>query len=298
MSMQIAIDSEAETAVFESAKVAPEAGEVVSIRPPKRWMAIDLRELWRFRELVFFLTWRDVKVRYKQTALGAAWAVLQPLMWMIVFTVFLGRLAKVPAGVLPYPVFVYLGVLPWTFFSTSVSSAGQSVVGSERLITKVYFPRLAIPMAAVGAAILDFLIAFGMLLVLMLWYGIAPSWQIVMAPVFFGLILLLALGMGTLLAALNVTYRDFRYVIPFLMQVWMFATPTVYMQPDAAAGGRAHAWLAANPMTWLVAAFRAACAGGAIPWKEVGMSAAFALVILIAGALYFRRTEQAFADTI
>jgi lipopolysaccharide transport system permease protein len=268
------------------------------IDPPKGWQLINVRELWRFRELVYFLAWRDVKVRYKQTALGAAWAILQPLMMMVVFTIFFGRMAGVPAGDVPYPLFAFAGLLPWTFFATAVAGAGNSVVQSERLITKIYFPRLAVPFAAVGAAVVDFAVAFGMLLVLMLWYGVAPGWGMMLAPLIFGLIVLAALGVGTLLGALNVAYRDFRYVIPFLIQLGMFATPTVYMQPKAGGGGALRALLALNPMTTLIGAFRAATLGGPIPWGPLVTTSAVVLATLLIGCLYFRKVEDSFADII
>jgi lipopolysaccharide transport system permease protein len=201
------------------------------IQPRSGWRALDLKELWRYRELLYFFVWRDVKVRYKQTLLGAAWAIIQPLMMTIIFTVVLGRMAKVSSGGFPYPIFVYAGLLPWTFFATAIANAGNSVVGEQHMITKIYFPRLAVPFAAVGAALVDFLIAFGVLVGMLLWYGLRPAWAILLVPVLLALMTLAALGVGTLLAALNVAYRDFRYVIPFLVQLWMFATPTVYMQP-------------------------------------------------------------------
>jgi lipopolysaccharide transport system permease protein len=189
---------------------------VTLLEPPRSWQGLDLREIWRFRDLLYFLIWRDVKVRYKQTALGAAWAVLQPLLMMIVFTLFFGRLAGVSSGGVDYPVFAFAGLLPWMFFATAISSAGNSVVGSERLITKVYFPRLAVPFAAVGAAVVDFGVASLLLIGLMAVFGIAPGPGLLLAPLIFAAIFLAAVGVGTLLAALNVAYRDFRYVIPFL----------------------------------------------------------------------------------
>ena len=207
------------------------------IRPAGRWQLINARELWHYRELVAFLAWRDVKVRYKQTLLGAAWAVLQPVLMMVVFSIFFSRLAGVSSGDVPYPLFAYAGLLPWTFFSTAVAGAGNSIIGSERLITKIYFPRLAIPFAAVGAAVVDFAIACGLLVVLMIYYGVRPGVGMLLIPVVFLPIALTALGIGTLLAALNVSYRDFRYVIPFLIQLWMFATPTIYMQATERAAG-------------------------------------------------------------
>jgi lipopolysaccharide transport system permease protein len=262
------------------------------------WQPINVRELWDFRELLFFLTWRDVKVRYKQTVLGAAWAVLQPAMMMVVFTVFFKKMANLSSGDLPYPVFAYLGLVPWTFFATGMANAGNSVVGSERLITKIYFPRLAIPFAAVGAAIVDFLIAFSLLLVLMLGYGIRPGLNMLLMPLVFLPIMLTALGFGTMLAALNVLYRDFRYVIPFLTQLWMFATPTVYMQPNATAGGGVKALLALNPLTGLISSFRTACVGGAMDWRQWGVATAASVVVFLLGCLFFRRMEQGFADVI
>jgi lipopolysaccharide transport system permease protein len=269
------------------------------IRPTRGWQLINLRELWQYRELIYFLTWRDVKIRYKQTVLGAAWAVLQPAMMMVVFSIFFGHIAGVPAGDLPYPLFVYAGLLPWTFFATAVSNAGNSVVGSERLITKIYFPRLAVPFASVGAAVVDFAVALGLLFLLMLYYGVMPGAGLVLIPLVFGVILLAAVGVGTLLAALIVAYRDFRYVIPFLVQVWIFATPTVYMDLTQGGGSEAVQFLlGCNPMTGLVAAFRAACLGGPIPWDQLGVAAGVSVGLFLAGCLYFRRVEDNFADII
>lgn len=280
----------------------PTAPPELLIRPAAGWQLINLRELWRYRELLFFLTWRDVKVRYKQTLLGAAWAILQPVMMMVVFTIFFGRLAKVPTGDLPYPIFVFAGLLPWTFFANAISAAGNSVVGSERLITKIYFPRLAVPFAAVGAAMVDFAIAFGVLLVLMAWYGIAPGVEVLLVPVLVVIFALAALGVGTLLAAANVAYRDFKYVLPFMVQLWMFATPTVYMQPEAAAGatggGLLSTLLSINPMTGLIATFRAAALNGQVPWLQFGISTAIVAAVFVLGCLYFRKVEDSFADVI
>jgi lipopolysaccharide transport system permease protein len=248
---------------------------------------IDGGELWRFRELLYFLIWRDVKVRYKQTVLGAAWAILQPAMMMVVFSIFFGGLANVSTGSdIEYPLFVLAGLLPWTFFSTAVGNAGNSVVGSEKLITKIYFPRLMVPWASVGAAIVDFVIAMGLLALLMGYYGRPPSWN----P---------ALGMGTLLAALNVAYRDFRYVIPFLLQLWMFATPSVYMSVQSDKLGRWSPLLELNPMTPLIAAFRASVLGHQpIEWLHVTIAGAVSLALLALGCFYFRKVEDRFADII
>ncbi len=300
---------------------------VTRICPPQGWQSINFGELWQFRELIYFLTWRDVKVRYKQTLLGAAWAILQPLMMMVVFTIFFGRMAGVSPGDLPYPLFAYAGLLPWTFFATAIAAAGNSVVGSERLITKIYFPRLAVPFASVGAAVVDFLIAFGLLIAMMIYYRVAPGWGLLFVPAIFGSILLAALGVGSLLAALNVAYRDFRYVIPFLVQLWMFATPTVYMQvddrsaalanPAASPGttmktsppsapetgarrnsGLVRAVLVLNPMTGLISAFRASVLGGTIPWGKLAASSLCGVAAFLAGCFYFRRVEDSFADII
>jgi lipopolysaccharide transport system permease protein len=277
------------------------APHITIIEPARSWQLINLRELWQYRELIFILAWRDVKVRYKQTLLGALWAILQPGLMMVVFTIFFGRLAHVSSGGVDYSLFVYAGLLPWTFFATAITSAGNSVVGSERLITKVYFPRLAVPLASVGAAVVDSLIACGLLLGLMLYNGVSPGASLLLAPLFMAVMLLTAVGVGTLLAALNVAYRDFRYVIPFLTQFWMFATPTVYMQPDQNASGPLQLLLALNPMTSLIAAFRAAVlgeAGGPIAWGQVALAAALSVLAFVVGCLYFRRVEASFADII
>ena len=276
----------------------PVAPTLTVLEPPIGWQFINARELWRARELIFFLAWRDVKVRYKQTALGAAWAVLQPLMMMVVFTIFFGRMAGVPSGDVPYPLFALAGLLPWTFFATAVTAAGNSVIGNERLITKIYFPRLAVPLASIGAAVVDFTVACVLLGVMMVWYRVTPGPGLLLAPLCFGLIALLALGLGTLLAALNVAYRDFKYMIPFMMQIGMFATPTVYMDPSAAAKGK-YAWLLAlNPMTSLVASFRSAVLGGPIPWGPLALATFASTLAFLAGCLYFRKVEDSFADII
>jgi lipopolysaccharide transport system permease protein len=268
------------------------------IEPPRGWQFINFRELWRYRELLFFLCWRDVKVRYKQTVLGAAWAILQPAMMMAVFTIFFSRLAGLSSGDIPYPLFALAGVLPWFFFATAVTNASNSVVGSERLITKIYFPRLAVPFASVGAAIVDFLIACGLLALMMACYGHAPSWNFWLMPIVFAIIVLTATGLGTLLAALNVAYRDFRYVVPFLIQVGMFATPTIYMQPSGNEGRSIQWLLIANPMTNLISAFRASILGGPIPWLGLGVALVIAVAVFLLGCLYFRKVEDKFADII
>ncbi len=264
------------------------------------WRLINVRELWRFRELLYFFVWRDVKVRYKQTFLGIAWAVLQPAMMMLAFTVFLKRMAGVNSGEMgpPYPVFVYSGLLPWMFFSTSITQSANSVISSEKLVTKIYFPRLAIPLASVGSAGVDFLVAMLLLIALMAGYRVSPAWSIFLAPLVLLVIGMTALGIGTFIAALTVSYRDFKYVLPFAVQFWMFATPSIYTDVNTSRMGGLRALLALNPMTGLVSAFRAACLGGTIHWGEFGLSALCGAVLLIGGCLYFRKKEDSFADLI
>jgi lipopolysaccharide transport system permease protein len=259
------------------------------------WKFVDLAELWRFRELLYFLIWRDVKVRYKQTVLGAAWAVLQPFATMVVFSLFFGRLAQMPSADLPYPLFVFAGLLPWTFFAGALTSAGNSVVGSQNLVN---FPRLFIPMSAVGAGVVDFAIAFGMLLVLMLYYGVMPGAGMLFAP-FIGLLLVMAAtGFGTLLSALTVAYRDFRYVVPFMVQLWMFATPCIYMSETGFDGPAWRFLLPLNPAYGIILAFRAASLGGAWDLYSLGISGCVTLICLVLGCVYFRRVERSFADII
>jgi len=276
----------------------PAEPPVTRITPAGGWRLLDLRELWRYRELLFFLIWRDVKVRYRQTVLGVAWAVLQPVLMMAVFTVFFGRMAGLPSAGLPYPLFALAGLLPWMFFAAAVSTAGNSIVQSERLVTKIYFPRLAIPLAAVGVAAVDFCIAFGVLGVLMAWYGVWPGIQCLLVIPLALVIGLAGMAFGTGLAALNVRYRDFRYVIPFLVQFWMFATPTVYMQPPAEASGVMSVLIWANPMTGLIGGFRAACLGLPIPWAQFALSTAVIVVVAVVAMAYFRKVEDDFADII
>jgi lipopolysaccharide transport system permease protein len=277
---------------------APAEPPVTRICPAGGWRFLNLRELWRYRELLFFLVWRDLKVRYRQTVLGVSWAVLQPVMMVAVFTVFLGRLAGLPSAGLPYPLFVLAGLLPWLFFAAAVTTASNSVVASERLVTKIYFPRLAIPFAAVGVAAVDFCIAVGLLGLLMAWYGVWPDAGILLALPIAGVIGLAGLAFGTGLAALNVRYRDFRYVVPFLVQFWMFATPTVYMHPPENASGAIAVLIWANPLTGLVGGFRAACLGLPISWAHLTVSTAAVLVVAAVSVAYFRKVEDDFADII
>jgi lipopolysaccharide transport system permease protein len=269
----------------------------VSIEPPRRWEVLNLRELWSYRGLLYFLTWRDVKVRYKQTAIGAAWAVLQPLLTMLVFAVVFGALIRVPSDGLPYPVFAYVALLPWTFFATALTRAGGSLVTDASLITKVYFPRLLLPLSAVLSSALDFGVAFLLVLVLMGWYGIAPGPAVVTVPLFLLLAVLTALGCGLWLSALNVRYRDIAYVTPFLIQVWFFLTPVAYPSSLVPEGWRALYGL--NPMAGVVEGFRWALLGSAsAPGVTLVVSAAVVAVILVGGVFWFRRLEQGFADVV
>lgn len=282
----------------EAAEPAGAASHRTVIEPPSGWQLVDVGELWRFRELLFFLIWRDVKVRYKQAVLGVAWAVLQPATLMVVFSVFLGRLGGLSGGDTPYPLFVLTGLIAWTFFATAVTQAANSVVGSERLITKIYFPRLAVPFAAVGAAVFDFLISLGLLVVVMVAYGVVPGWELLLVPFVFGILLLAAAGLGTLLAALTVAYRDFRFVTPFLIQVGMYATPTIYTLIPADPPEGLRLWLMLNPLAAPIAAFRACLVGGPIPWGGLAISAVAAAALFVLGCLYFRKVEDEFADKI
>ena len=282
----------------------PELPPAVFLRPRRGWQMINFAELWHFRDLLYFLIWRDVKVRYKQTVLGVAWALLQPLLMMVVFTVLFSMVADTyhRDDDLPYPLFALAGLLPWSFFATSITQAGNSVIGSERLVTKIYFPRLAVPFATVGAAIVDFCVAMPLLIILLVCYGISPGWNILMLPAIFLLLVLSAAGVGTMLAALNVAYRDFRYIIPFLVQLWMYATPTIYFDLGQTDPSSKYGWvkqlLPLNPMTGLIASFRAALLNQDIPWLDLCFSAAMAVVFFLVGCFYFRRVEDTFADVI
>jgi len=267
------------------------------IDPPSRWTSIDFRELWEYRELLYFLTWRDIKVRYKQTVLGAAWAILQPVFMMVVFSLFFGKLAKVPSDGIPYPVFAFCALLPWQLFAHSVSESSNSLVGNQNLITKVYFPRLVIPISAVLGGLVDFIIAFMVLVCLMLWYGIVPGWRIVMLPGFVFLAVCTALAVGLWLSSLSVQYRDVRYLINFILQFWLFATPVVY--PSSIVPEKWRVLYGLNPMAGVVEGFRWALLGTTTtPGLMLLVSVAVVVVILCGGLYYFRRMEQQFADIV
>ncbi len=261
------------------------------------WQVLDLRELWQYRDLLFILTWRDIKVRYKQTVLGAAWAILQPLATMVVFTAFLGPLVNQESLAYPYPIYVFVGLVAWSFFAGSISAAGSSVVGNQNLVTKVYFPRLMIPMGAMGPPLVDFAIAFVILLGLMLLYGVAWSPGLLLVPFLLLGLFLAALGVGTLLSALTVAYRDFRHAVPFLVQLWMFSTPVIYI-PESALGPKSHLLLPLNPAFGLILNFRRCVLGQPLDGYSLGVSLAVSLLFVVAGSFYFKRVERSFADII
>ena len=270
--------------------------QVTVIEPQSGWRLVDWNELWAYRELLYVLTMRDIKVRYKQTVLGFAWAIIQPFMMMVVFSVFFGRLANMPSDGFPYPLFVYAALLPWTFFANSISSSANSLVGSANLVSKVYFPRLIIPLSSVGSGLVDFAIAGGILLLLMVYYGVGWTSNLFMVPILVIAAAFTALGVGTFLAALNVAYRDFRYVVPFLVQFWMFATPVVY---PASLVPREWQWaLYLNPMAGVIEGFRSAFLGRPFDVPGILLSLAIAGILFAAGTAYFGKVERRFADII
>lgn len=275
-----------------------ENGEIehVHIEPYHGRVPFNLKEFWRYRELLYFLVWRDIKVRYKQTLLGAAWAIVQPFFTMVVFSIFFGRMAQMASNGYPYPIFSYTALLPWTYFSGALSLAANSLVGSGGLITKVYFPRLIVPVSSVLSGLVDFAFAFLVLIGMMIFYGYAPTIYTILLPLFLLLALTTALGVGLWLAALNVKYRDVRYLIPFLTQFWLFATPVVY--PSSLLGEPWRTFYGLNPMVGVVEGFRWALLGDKPPELMILVSAIVSIVLLVSGVIYFRRTEDTFADLI
>lgn len=266
------------------------------IRPGRGWIGPRIKELWQFRDLGYFLVWRDLKVRYKQTVFGVAWAIFQPVVLMLVFSAFLGRIQGIAPPNVPYPLFVLAGLVPWSLFSQSLNGAANSLVNSQNLISKVYFPRLLLPIAGVGSFIVDFVIALVLLLIVTPLFGVIPSATIVWLPIFGLMAVLAALAVGTLLSAIYVRYRDLKYAIPFLVQAWLFASPVVYsadLIPD-----ELRVLYALNPMAGVIEGFRWALLGGPRPDTTILLSAAAAVVILVLGIAYFRRMERTFADTI
>jgi lipopolysaccharide transport system permease protein len=291
--IKTASDIPAQTAFADTLPEKP----LVRLAPGKSGSAVRLKDLWAYRELLYFLTWRDVKVRYKQTSLGAAWAVLQPLLTMLVFTLLFGRLAGIQSGDIPYPLFSYAGLLIWTFFANAISNSGNSLVSSANLITKVYFPRMIIPAAAVIAGLVDLAIALIVLVPLMIYYKASVGVGVVMIPLLLALCALLALGVGMWLSALNVKYRDIRYAIPFLIQLWMFASPVIY--PASLLPEKWRWILFLNPLTGIIDNFRIALFGGqSFAWKSLGISAVVTIFVLFYSAYSFRRMERHFADIV
>lgn len=266
------------------------------IEPKSGWQAIDFKEIWRFRELIWTLASRDVRVRYKQTVIGVAWAVLQPLMLMTIFTIFFGRLANMPSNDKPYPVLVFAGLLPWTFFASSITLSANSLVNSASLVSKVYFPRLIIPLASIGSCLVDFTISFAILLVVMICYGVPLTPALLATPFLLLCTACLALGVGIFLSALNVAYRDLKHAIPFVIQVWMFTTPVIY--PSSIVPSEYQWLLSLNPMTGLVDAFRSAVFDAPFQILPLAVSLAEAISLLIFGVAYFRKVESGFADVI
>jgi len=266
-------------------------------QPSKGWAWPKLRELWEFRELLFFFAWRDIKVRYKQTVMGASWAIIQPFFTMVIFSLFFGRLAKIPSDGVPYPVFSYAALVPWTFFANALTQASNSLVFSANMIKKIYFPRLALPIATVLAGVIDFALAFIVLLGIMLYYGLAPTINVVWLPFFLLLALVTSLGVGLWLSAMNVQFRDVRYTVPFLAQAWLFVTPIAYPSSMLAEPWRTVYGL--NPMAGVVEGFRWALLGsGSAPGPMLIVSVAVALTLFVSGLFYFRRMEQSFADVL
>ena len=287
----------ADRAVISRAVLEP-AAIVTILKPSSGWRGLDLAEIWSRKELLYFLAWREVKVRYKQTLLGASWAILQPLFTMIIFTLFFGRLAKIPSDGVPYPVFAFTALVPWMFFSNGLSLASNSLVNNAQLVTKIYFPRILVPMAAVLGGLVDFLLAFILLAVMVYWYGARIQPTIIWVPLFLALAFVSSLAAGLWLSALNVEYRDIRHTVPFLVQMWMFATPIAY--PSSLIKKQPwHTLYAINPMVGVVDGFRWAILGGKTrPGAILLVSSVIAVIGLITGALFFRRTEKRFADLI
>jgi len=270
---------------------------ILRIEPSRGWVSLKLGELWEYRELLYFLTWRDIKVRYKQTVLGAAWAIIQPFFTMVVFSLFFGKLAKVPSDGIPYPIFAYAALVPWNFFAQGLTQSSDSLVGSANLIKKVYFPRLAIPISTVISGSVDFILAFTVLLGMIVYYGMSPSAKVLWLPLLLLLAVTTSLGVGLWLSALNVQFRDVKYTVPFLTQFWMFATPIAY--PSSLLHEPWRTVYGLNPMVGVVEGFRWALLGTkTAPGPMILVSALAAVMILVGGAFYFRRMEKTFADVV
>ncbi|HMZ54587.1 MAG: ABC transporter permease [Nitrospira sp.] len=279
------------------AGAAAEQVPLLVLRPKKGWQQLGLKDLWQYRELLYFLCWRDIKVRYKQTALGVAWAIVQPLMTMVLFSLFFGRLAKMPSDGVPYPLFVFTALVPWMFFSNGITQSAGSLVENANLLKKVYFPRLAVPVASIIAGVVDFFCSFVVLVALMMYYGIVPSVSILTLPLFLALACIASLGIGLWLSALNVQFRDVRYVIPFLTQLWLFATPIAY--PSSLLSEPLRTLYGLNPMVGVVEGFRWALLGTETsPGPMLLVSSLASVIVLVTGAFYFRRMEVTFSDRV
>jgi lipopolysaccharide transport system permease protein len=268
----------------------------IHISPPRKWIPIDLRELWNYRELLFSFTERDIKIRYKQTALGFLWAIIQPLFMMIIFTVFFGRLAKIPSEGIPYPLFVLAALLPWTLFAEGLTRSTNSMITNAGIMTKVYFPRLIMPISGILSPLVDFAVSFIILIAMMAYYGFVPTLNVVFLPLFILLALATSLGIGLWLSALNVKYRDFQYTIPFMIQLWLFASPVVY--PASLVPESVRFLYGLNPMAGVIEGFRWALLGTEIPSAMILVSVGVVVVLLVSGAFYFRRMEQYYADVV
>lgn len=280
------------TEIQTSAKILPH----IRIRPPKKWVPVNLGELWDYRELLLSFTWRDVKIRYKQTALGFLWAIIQPLFMMLIFTVFFGKLAKIPSDGVPYPLFVLAALLPWTLFSEGVTRSTMSMITNANIMTKVYFPRLIMPVSGVLSPLVDFAVSLTILVMLMVYYGVVPSLNLIFLPLFILLALGTSLGIGLWLSALNVKYRDFQYTIPFMIQLGLFASPVVY--PSSLVPESVRFLYGLNPMAGVIEGFRWALLGTEMPDSMILVSMGVVFILLISGAFYFRRMEQYYADVV
>jgi len=270
---------------------------VIVVKPSKGWISLKLKELWEYRELLYFMAWRDIKVRYKQTVLGAAWAIIQPFFTMVIFSLFFGRLAKIPSDGIPYPIFAYAALVPWTFFANGLNNASNSLVGNANLIKKVYFPRLVVPISGIISGVVDFIVAFIVLVGMMLFYGIFPTVNIIWLPFLLLLAFITALGVGLWLSALNVQFRDVRYTVPFLIQFWLFASPIAY--PSSLLSEPWRTVYGINPMVGVVEGFRWALLGtDTTPGPIIIVSTLVALMLLVSGVFFFRRMEKTFADVI
>ncbi len=295
--MQVRELPERQTSVQDAVPARTYEETIVRVKPSTGWAPLQIHELWRYRELLYFLTWRDIKVRYKQTALGAVWAIIQPFCTMIVFSLFFGKLAKIPSEGVPYSIFSYAALIPWTFFANGVSQAANSLINNSGLISKVYFPRLALPIAAVMGGAVDFLPAFAVLLGMMLYYGLTPSVNALWLPMFLLLALTTSLGVGFWLSAMNLRFRDVRHAVPFVVQFWLLATPIAY--PSSLLSEPWRTLYGINPMVGVVEGFRwALLRTSTAPGPMTIVSTLAALVLLVSGALYFRRMESTFADIV